>query len=411
MRKEGRKRNNRMHDRLEKKNKKRWISQCHAALLWFWCLSAICRVLLLRVCIWTGCICIYEIYVGDSVQNSSASQCTFSINSCSWQAVEVAFTASLWALLALVTCCTFLQVQYAAEGFLEKNRDTLPANIHGLFINSITPLLSVLFTGKSLRYDKASHMIQDPPWQELRVGMRLMCCGCFTAGNSRKTGKAAAWIGAAGAAWGCWQLSQLFVPLQKAKQVVSSRELCTAQMSSFRSDSPSSPGPVWDCFHWPFPYALFLSRSEAGQGHSFWLFTLKIECCKATSNECRDHHFQIHFVFRGQLVKKLWGRAFFFPTSTLLVSLLMKPQSLQGFYESRHLKKSKVDYSLEFIWLKTVLLVQNYIFFVLYSPCHFLGLKSNWWIWFLFSAVFSSSSAQEYLSSLPLTQDYWRCLV
>ncbi|XP_053788317.1 unconventional myosin-VIIa-like isoform X3 [Vidua chalybeata] len=38
------------------------------------------------------------------------------------------------------------KVQYAARGFLEKNRDTVPANIHGLFINSVTPLLSVLFT-------------------------------------------------------------------------------------------------------------------------------------------------------------------------------------------------------------------------------------------------------------------------
>ncbi|XP_067399611.1 myosin-IIIb-like isoform X2 [Emydura macquarii macquarii] len=37
-------------------------------------------------------------------------------------------------------------VQYASSGFLEKNRDTLPANIRGLFINSVTPLLSVLFT-------------------------------------------------------------------------------------------------------------------------------------------------------------------------------------------------------------------------------------------------------------------------
>ncbi|KAM9509577.1 myosin-IIIb-like isoform 1-T1 [Guaruba guarouba] len=37
------------------------------------------------------------------------------------------------------------KVQYTAEGFLEKNRDTLPANVCGLFINSITPLLSVLF--------------------------------------------------------------------------------------------------------------------------------------------------------------------------------------------------------------------------------------------------------------------------
>ncbi|XP_069482878.1 myosin-IIIb-like [Ambystoma mexicanum] len=38
------------------------------------------------------------------------------------------------------------KVQYTASGFLEKNRDTLPGNIRGLFINSVTPLLSVLFT-------------------------------------------------------------------------------------------------------------------------------------------------------------------------------------------------------------------------------------------------------------------------
>ncbi|XP_068857704.1 myosin-IIIb-like [Aphelocoma coerulescens] len=38
------------------------------------------------------------------------------------------------------------KVQYTARGFLEKNRDTLPANVRGLFISSITPLLSVLFT-------------------------------------------------------------------------------------------------------------------------------------------------------------------------------------------------------------------------------------------------------------------------
>ncbi|NXH29851.1 MYO3B protein, partial [Myiagra hebetior] len=42
------------------------------------------------------------------------------------------------------------KVQYAARGFLEKNRDTLPANVRGLFISSVTPLLSVLFTGKKL---------------------------------------------------------------------------------------------------------------------------------------------------------------------------------------------------------------------------------------------------------------------
>ncbi|XP_041053877.1 myosin-IIIb [Carcharodon carcharias] len=37
------------------------------------------------------------------------------------------------------------KVQYNASGFLEKNRDTIPASIRGLFINSITPLLSILF--------------------------------------------------------------------------------------------------------------------------------------------------------------------------------------------------------------------------------------------------------------------------
>ncbi|XP_069780300.1 myosin-IIIa isoform X2 [Narcine bancroftii] len=38
------------------------------------------------------------------------------------------------------------KVQYNASGFLEKNRDTIPASIRGLFIHSVTPLLSVLFT-------------------------------------------------------------------------------------------------------------------------------------------------------------------------------------------------------------------------------------------------------------------------
>ncbi|MCJ8742293.1 hypothetical protein PDJAM_G00080410 [Pangasius djambal] len=37
------------------------------------------------------------------------------------------------------------KVQYNASGFLEKNRDNIPANIRTLFINSVTPLLSVLF--------------------------------------------------------------------------------------------------------------------------------------------------------------------------------------------------------------------------------------------------------------------------
>ncbi|XP_063067724.1 myosin-IIIb isoform X2 [Engraulis encrasicolus] len=37
------------------------------------------------------------------------------------------------------------KVQYNGVGFLERNRDTIPANIRGLFINSVTPLLSLLF--------------------------------------------------------------------------------------------------------------------------------------------------------------------------------------------------------------------------------------------------------------------------
>ncbi|NXU54060.1 MYO3B protein, partial [Turnix velox] len=54
------------------------------------------------------------------------------------------------------------KVQYTAGGFLEKNRDTLPANIRGLFINSITPLLSLLFKGKFICYKRTSHMKQGP---------------------------------------------------------------------------------------------------------------------------------------------------------------------------------------------------------------------------------------------------------
>ncbi|NXJ11635.1 MYO3B protein, partial [Odontophorus gujanensis] len=65
------------------------------------------------------------------------------------------------------------KVQYTAGGFLEKNRDTLPANIRGLFINSVTPLLSLLFTGKCLCYDRASHMNWGTPWKQLRVGLRI----------------------------------------------------------------------------------------------------------------------------------------------------------------------------------------------------------------------------------------------
>ncbi|KAF1476985.1 Myosin-IIIb, partial [Megadyptes antipodes antipodes] len=66
------------------------------------------------------------------------------------------------------------KVQYTAGGFLEKNRDTLPANVHGLFINSITPLLSVLFTGKSLCYGRTSYMNQGPPRQELSHSLMVL---------------------------------------------------------------------------------------------------------------------------------------------------------------------------------------------------------------------------------------------
>lgn len=68
----------------------------------------------------------------------------------SWDAAHVACGPTLCLLLPHCTVAQvvlLLQVQYSASGFLEKNRDTLPANIRGLFINSITPLLSVLFTG------------------------------------------------------------------------------------------------------------------------------------------------------------------------------------------------------------------------------------------------------------------------
>ncbi|KAF1412742.1 Myosin-IIIb, partial [Spheniscus humboldti] len=66
------------------------------------------------------------------------------------------------------------KVQYTAGGFLEKNRDTLPANVRGLFINSITPLLSVLFTGKSLCYGRASYMNQGLPRQELSHSLMVL---------------------------------------------------------------------------------------------------------------------------------------------------------------------------------------------------------------------------------------------
>ncbi|XP_053305045.1 myosin-IIIb-like [Spea bombifrons] len=43
------------------------------------------------------------------------------------------------------------KVRYTVVGFLEKNRDTLPVNIQGLFMDSVTSLLSVLFTASISR--------------------------------------------------------------------------------------------------------------------------------------------------------------------------------------------------------------------------------------------------------------------
>lgn len=135
---------------------------------------------------------------------------------------------------------------------------------------------------------------------------------CSTAGSPRET------LGRLQPGVGLLAYTELFIPPWRARQVVSSsRELSTAQMSSLRSDSPPSPGPVQDCLHWHFPYALFLSRNEARQGHSFWLFILKIECCKATNNECRDYPFQTHFVFRYNLLKNPEVMHYFSPTAAL----------------------------------------------------------------------------------------------
>lgn len=89
-------------------------------------------------------------------------------------------------------CC--VQVQYNASGFLEKNRDTIPANIRELFINSVTPLLSVLFAGLSLSLNLSvaiwSHICEYliseacliEPQHHVKTfayGTRFRACGIF----------------------------------------------------------------------------------------------------------------------------------------------------------------------------------------------------------------------------------------
>lgn len=143
------------------------------------------------------------------LKNSCASQSTFSLTHGQLPAgcgggshSQPASTAVLGDLLP------FPQVQYAARGFLEKNRDTLPANVRGLFISSVTPLLSVLFTGKSLR---TSIMGQGPPWQELSVGVRLRVFHrvCLMTGSTREAlGVLQPGVGLGA----CTELSELFIP-------------------------------------------------------------------------------------------------------------------------------------------------------------------------------------------------------
>ncbi|XP_051971635.1 myosin-IIIb-like [Xyrauchen texanus] len=65
------------------------------------------------------------------------------------------------------------KVQYNASGFLEKNRDTIPANIRELFINSVTPLLSVLFAATisrtgTLMPRKAKFQVADDNFNSTR---------------------------------------------------------------------------------------------------------------------------------------------------------------------------------------------------------------------------------------------------
>lgn len=170
------------------------MSQCCAALLWFrclwhvhgfapqgWCLNGV------RVCL----------------KNSCASQSTFSLPHNQLLAgCGRSFHSQPASTAVLSDLLPFPQVQYAARGFLEKNRDTLPANVRGLFINSVTPLLSVLFTGKSLW---ASITSQGPPWQEARVFHRV----CFTPGSARETlGMLQPSVGLLA----CTELPELFIP-------------------------------------------------------------------------------------------------------------------------------------------------------------------------------------------------------
>ncbi|NXM15842.1 MYO3B protein, partial [Ploceus nigricollis] len=75
------------------------------------------------------------------------------------------------------------KVQYAVRGFLEKNRDTVPANVRGLFISSVTPLLIPLHIhhepGPTLARVKCGHkahvkLLQGEKTHSLMVLMERM---------------------------------------------------------------------------------------------------------------------------------------------------------------------------------------------------------------------------------------------
>lgn len=149
------------------------MSWCYAALSCFWCLWHVHGFVPQGWHLNGMPVCLKDSCASQSTSSLTYDQLPAGCGSGFYS--QPVSTAVLSDLLP------FPQVQYAARGFLEKNRDTLPADVRGLFINSVTPLLSVLFTGKSLC---TSTMSQGPPWQGWSVGMRLMC---FTAGSARGT--------------------------------------------------------------------------------------------------------------------------------------------------------------------------------------------------------------------------------
>ncbi|XP_075049866.1 myosin-IIIb-like [Mixophyes fleayi] len=73
------------------------------------------------------------------------------------------------------------KVQYSAVGFLEKNRDALPVNIQNLFVNSVTLLLSLLFSANisrtgtlmPVKRDKALILQEKSATRKMSVGTQF----------------------------------------------------------------------------------------------------------------------------------------------------------------------------------------------------------------------------------------------